>query len=642
MKNFYKYAALIVGGALSLWACSSSDDDDVKKSGLTPIDQPQVVVSDLTTSSFSLRWNAIDGAASYAIQFEDVDEVTTEECSVSFQGLELQKEYVVAIKTLPKFKDEYSESPYVYIHVLTDDLEQLPKPEATLGCAYASKTLISWNQVPETSLYEYTINGETHTTSERTTTLSKLEKGKEYTFSLRALTADATRFTNSEPVELTFTTSTDDIPAIIVAPTLVISDAVEFQIFTTADVTYYYNVIPAALFYKYTPEEIVAVYRQTIIDYAKEQEVSFQLAMASLLKSGTKTIQLTGLTSQLTYVAFAFGIDFDGNLQEDISYAEFKTTTDGYSAGPNFGYSDWFSQSFFITNAFAIQGTNVTNSVCTTWQGQSVASIRYMIVTTSSFDKVFPDYTDTASIIALLKDDNYGTLLPDDRLSIVNATSLTLVTGVNSGTSYTLMTLVTSATGEESLHVNSVTTKTGTASNTWFIAYPLVDEYYGPTHNTFACVMRGVYTSSVRYVIFKTSALAQFPISSYPTIVDTYGHDLPEEYLEYVNDNGFAILAGGEGSNIEPETSYTFIATAKNIAGDSLTKYGSAITTAAPTGTASVAATTRSAGDLVPIYGYPIASPEKFIFPFQSTPLPDGVRPQGDLWTIIHNQQILK
>lgn len=102
--------------------------------------------------------------------------------------------------------------------MLTDDLEQLPQPKITLGSAYASKTVISWTEVPEAELYEFSVDGgEVSTTRNRTVILSKLDKGRTYSFSVRAMTSDATRFTNSEAAQLSFVTSDADVPPLVIA-----------------------------------------------------------------------------------------------------------------------------------------------------------------------------------------------------------------------------------------------------------------------------------------------------------------------------------------------------------------------------------------------------------------------------------------
>ena len=392
---------------------------------------------------------------------------------------------------------------------------------------------------------------------------------------------------------------------------------------------------------KYTPEEIIAAYQEYALEYAQQQGISIQLAMASLLKSGTQTIQVKGLTPELSYVAFAFGMNLKGQITRGLSSVQFKTTSDGYSDGPNYGGSDWFKQSFYITNAYAgLTGYGWTNSVWTLWQGQDVTSVRYRTLTTKLFSQVFPDANDKQSITAFLKDDDYSYPVEESLLTMVNSTTgYNMVSAANMGTSYTLLSLATSSGGDETLCVNSVTTKTSTSSATWFMARPVKDEHYGPTHNTIAGVMQGVSVSSARYALFPQTAIAEIAESKYPQLIEEYGSDIKDEFIPYINGNGFAIVFE-QSNGIKPSTTYVFMVTAKNSVGDALTKYGSVTTDAAPD--ASTQAATRSAAPLRSLVGRPIDNPGKFIFPMESFTLPADARPEGDLWTIIHNKQILK
>ena len=144
--------------------------------------------------------------------------------------------------------------------------------------------------------------------------------------------------------------------------------------------------------------------------------------------------------------------------------------------------------------------------------------------------------------------------------------------------------------------------------------------------------MKGIDIATVRYAIFKQSALANVSTDNYPAVIEEFGHDLKEEYLPYINGNGFAILFTGE-SGVTPETTYVFMATATNTVGDKVTKWGSATTSAAPDAArAKAQAATRTDEPL----------PEKFIYPMESVQLPAGAKPEGDLWTIIHNTHNIK
>ena len=157
-----------------------------------------------------------------------------------------------------------------------------------------------------------------------------------------------------------------------------------------------------------------------------------------------------------------------------------------------------------------------------------------------------------------------------------------------------------------------------------------------------AGVMKGIDIATVRYAIFKQSALANVSTDNYPAVIEEFGHDLKEEYLPYINGNGFAILFTGE-SGVTPETTYVFMATATNTVGDKVTKWGSATTSAAPDAArAKAQAATRTDEPLRSPAGKPIANPEKFIYPMESVQLPAGAKPEGDLWTIIHNTHNIK
>lgn len=385
------------------------------------------------------------------------------------------------------------------------------------------------------------------------------------------MTSDATRFTNSEAAQLSFVTSDADVPPLVIAPTTIISDAVAFDIYASSDETYYYEILPATTFAKYSPEELMNAFQTYIVEFAKKQGISLQLAMASMLKSGTQSLQMTGLTPELSYVIFAFGMDLRGNITSNLSSTQFKTTADGYSAGPNYGGSDWFTQRFYITNAYlALTGYGWTNSVWTHWKGDDVTDVRYRTLTTKLFNQVFSDPYDRQAIAAFLKDPNYGVQFNPELLSAtVNSADgyNGLTEGVSAGTSYTLLTLATSSSGAETVCVNSVTTKTSTAAAAWFAAAASTNANYGPTHNTVAGVMKGIDIATVRYAIFKQSALANVSTDNYPAVIEEFGHDLKEEYLPYINGNGFAILFTGE-SGVTPETTYVFMATATNTVGD--------------------------------------------------------------------------
>ncbi len=77
----------------------------------------------------------------------------------------------------------------------------------------------------------------------------------------------------------------------------------------------------------------------------------------------------------------------------------------------------------------------------------------------------------------------------------------------------------------------------------------------------------------------KTSALAGIPESSYPALIEDKGNELNATYIEYINGDVSPLV------NVEPQTSYTAMATVVNKAGDKLTRHASVTTTAAESAT---------------------------------------------------------
>ncbi|WP_295939193.1 hypothetical protein [uncultured Alistipes sp.] len=634
MQSFYKFAVIVVISLFSLSACSS--DDKTEQTGPATIEQPKVSVREVTTTGFKLRWDAVEGADTYTFTLDGGEESSTTGCEISFSDLKRQTEYVVAIKACPLDQTRYEASAYTYVHVITDDIEQLPKPKVTLGSAYASRTVISWSEVPEADAYEFSIGGTTAVTEGRQISFTNLAKSKQYTFSIRALTSDATRFNDSEVEELVFTTSAEDTPPIVIVPINVVSDAVAFDIYATSEVTYYYDIVTAATFARYTDEQIVSAYQQYAVEYAQSQGITFELAMASLLKSGVSELQQMNLTPELSYVIFAFGMDLKGNITSGLVSTPFKTTADGYSDGPNYGGSSWFKQSFYLTNAYAGAGTNWTNSIFNFWQGSDVVKVYYLVASTKTFIKTFPDVNDVRAISEALKNPYYE--LADGFLPLINGTTgYSGITSANMGTSYTMATLAISSSGEETLCVNSVTTKTSMTSTTWFLTNAVKNPNYGPTYNTFAGTMQGVDVVSCRYVVFQSAALEGVETSRYAQIVAQQGYDVPGGYIPSINGNGFALVFG-EDSGVQPETGYTFIATAVNSVGDKNTNWATVTTDPMTRGAAGRSTAVRmerlGQGSVVPDL-------DNFIFKLETTPLPADARAESDHWTIIHNKQIL-
>ena len=634
MKTLRMIKSAFVMAASSVLFLLVGCGSDTKEETLSEtLKTPEVKVSEVTVSSFRVDWGKVYGAENYTYSLDGAEVDSTKALFVTFNGLDAAKEYVVKLQAEPVKGSSKTSSEPVYIHVRTSDISQLEKPEITVGSAYASKTIISWSVIPGAGSYEYTVGEISGTTTENRVTLSNLAKGTDYIFTVKAIPAGSGS-TASESAQTSFTTSSEDVPTLLIVPENVLADAVVFDVYATPDATYYYDVVSSSTLLQFDEATVIERYRSAIIEYAKSKGISLQLAMASVLKIGTNTIGVSSLASEMSYDIIAFGMDYNGNVTTGLYTKRITTTATGWSSGPNYGGTDWFSQNFYLTNAYlGLTGYGWTNSVWTTWKGQDVQSIRYRLLPTSTFNKVFSDPYDKEAVKAFLRDTSYSYAVRSDYIALVNSSSgYNSVTPCNSGVSYTMSALATSTSGEEELTVNSITTKTTSEAYTWFSIAALVNEKYGPTSSKMACVLKGVGIESGKLVIIKTAALANVPESSYPAIIADKGTELKESYLEYINGNGLALVV-----DVEPQTSYTVMATVVNKAGDKLTKHASVTTTAAQTKAARTRATTVFENLAANAEASPVGLRLDGV---EAIPVFEAPESAEDLWTIIHNMNI--
>lgn len=627
------WTAVLAGlAAVMLQGCSSKEESQADSNVLKT---PEVKVSEVSTDSFRLDWGKVYGAAEYKLALDGQEESFTTELHAVFNGLEAGSEYSVSLSAVPAEGSSSAASETVYIHVTTSGVEVLDTPVITIGSTYASKTIITWSVVSGAGSYEYSIGGQTGSTDVNSVVISSLEKSKDYTFSVTAVPSDNARYRRSAAAEKTFTTSAEDVPAMVIVPVQVLSDAMAFDIYATPEETYYYDVVSSSSLTKFSDEEVIKIYRDAIIKYAQDRGISLRLAMASALKAGTSSLTSTGLVAEMSYDIIAFGMDLDGNVTTGLFKKRVKTTSTGYSEGPNMGGSSWFRQNFYLTNAYAgITGYGWTNSVWTTWTGTGVESVRYRLLPTNTFINIFSNTPDPDKVKEFLNTPDYAHQMADTYLQMVNsANGYNSVTPCSSGVSYTMSALATANGGEETLCINSITTKVSSSELSWFAVSARTDERYGSTDSTIAIIFRGAGVASVKYAVFLSSALNGVNESSYPAIVESRGREMKEEYLENVNSNGLALLV-----KVDPGQSYTVLASAVNLAGDKITKHASVTTT----GTASAKAARALAIDREPIWtGWfvPIGFGIEYDT-LETLPVPEAV--ENDLWTIIHNMNLLK
>lgn len=572
MKKIISFAVLLLA-LVSAFSCAKESGAGT---GGKKLAAPEIKIAALGTTSFSIKWGRVEGAARYEYSFADV-KATTDTTVLTLSELLENTEYTVAVTAIPREGSADAASEPAYIHILTAEVAPLPSPVITLGCAYASRTVINWSSVSGASGYSYTLGGQSGTTQGTRLELSNLKPGQDYTFTVKALSGDTTLSLDSGEASLSFTTETGDIPALIISPSGTGADYATFEVFAMPEVTYYQDMIPTTSLINYTEEEIIKIYSEAIIKYAQSQSVSFPLAMASALKAGSQSFKIGGLVSELSYNIIAFGMDVQGHVTTGLYTKPVKTTRTGYSDGPNFGSCTWFSQEVYMDKQYAATlGLNLTNSFFTRWKGDNVVSVKYRAFPTETFLKAFPTLDENA-IREILSTPGYYTEVGEALLSMVNEKDgLMKVTQCEPATSYTVAALARNASGEEVLVVNSIGTKSIADEKTWFLTGLGVNEEYGPTSEKMVASFMGVNIVGLRYGLFKTENIVEIPKDRYYRLVEEHGHDLTGEQLEHVNDGGLGFIC-----TVEPGTSYTLVATATNTAGDQLTKYSVASTTAA-------------------------------------------------------------
>lgn len=595
---------------------------------------PQAKVSEVTMSGFRLDWEKVYGAGTYSYSINGAEPTVTDTLSVTFSGLQAETEYVVELHAEPAEGSVMAASESIYVHVRTAGVGKLAKPVITIGSTYASKTIVSWSVIPGAGSYEYSVGDVSATTTGNRISLSNLAKGKDYVFTVKAIPSDDSNIA-SEVAEAGFTTSLEDVPSLLIVPEEVLADAVVFDVYASPDATYYYDVVSSSTLMKYDADTIIERYRAAIIEYAKSKGISLRLAMASALKMGTNKIGVSSLASEMSYDIIVFGMDYDGNVTTGLYTKRVTTTATGWSSGPNYGGSEWFNQNFYLTNAYyGLSGYGWTNSVWCTWKGHDVQSVRYRLFPTSTFNAVFSDPYDREAVKSFLRDTLYSYAVKEEYLSLLNSEGgYNSLTPVSAGVSYTMLSLATSASGEETLAVNSITTKTSSEEYTWFSIAALVNEKYGDPSNTLACVLKGVGIKSGKLIVVKTSSLADIPESAYPALISEKGKELDQSYIGYINGNGLALVV-----DVEPNTTYTVMATVENEAGDKLTRHSSVTTKAAATRAANVCVST----DFENLAVNAVASPVGLrLDGVESVPVLDNPFGAEDIWTVIHNANIL-
>lgn len=177
---------------------------------------PAIDPASVTTSSFRVAWEAVEGASAYRYTLNDGATAETTATSVRFDNLTDGTAYTVAVQAVsdnPEFSAE-SAWGHAYTTTLTDERTALVMGPVTANPS-ATAVKLSWERVSGATGYLYKI-GENGTATETATTectVTNLTSSTTYTAYVKAVDASGT-CKDSEWVETTFTTPAPNQPTL--------------------------------------------------------------------------------------------------------------------------------------------------------------------------------------------------------------------------------------------------------------------------------------------------------------------------------------------------------------------------------------------------------------------------------------------
>lgn len=582
------FFALVAAGAAA--GCVK----DAGETASRPLPEPEVVVSEITCTSFKVSWKDVMDAGSYTYIFNGGEETETRDNSLVFENLSPKQACTFAVRANAGTNGNYTASKFVNLRVTTDDYSSLSAPEPTLVSAYMSKTIIQWNSVYGASEYKYSVGPFSGKTEACSVEIGGLEGSTEYVFELKAISEDE-YVTESPAAQLKFTTrpESEDIPQIIMAQVETGSDYCQFNVYAVADTRYLYFGVPVSYFNKYTDIQIRDNYLAAFIAALESAGIGVSSGIQQYAYNGTASFVETPLYPEMSYYIVAFGVNTAGQATTPLYKFETKTLAEDTAPIPDVKGESWFSQSLF----HSVNGTyNASNSMWVRWMGQNVVKVMYLMTSTRSYNLYFNSTPELFRKYVKLK----GSGIDDKKTidSINSAKGFSTRFKLNASTSYTLGTMAINSANDTTFVVNSLPTKAvadyydwasvtlgTTASDSRSLA-GVFQFAYDPDEGDMNLQLK-----AVRYCFCKLSEVSGISTDRAPEIVASRGTDLPQSNIDMMNITGkFTLSFGTEGATLEPEAEYILLATFTERSGDTATRFA-----VAETGAASGEVPTRAA-----------------------------------------------
>lgn len=212
-----------------------------------------------------------------------------------------------------------------------EDPVALAKPEGLKGESTDNSIVFTWNAVENAKCYSYIFeDGDEVYVNETTVTMENLQSETAYTFKVKAVSGDLEKWLDSQWAEVTVTTGEEPVRPFAIDITGVTFHSVEMKISPLdAEMTYITNPWKLADFESYASTEEFAKAR---VDSFKEaaavsgMTLEQWLSAAGILLVGEQEyLGFINLESDTDYVAYVFGLDYQGNITSEVVYEPFKT-----------------------------------------------------------------------------------------------------------------------------------------------------------------------------------------------------------------------------------------------------------------------------------------------------------------------------
>lgn len=178
---------------------------------------PALQLSDVGTNGFTVRWNAVENAASYQYSVNDSPALSLTETYITLTQLTASTEYTVTVRAIPAQWDEtvFVPGEWAQIKAVTNDLIVLQAPVLKTENILADQFTVKWNEVEHAGLYMVSLDeGEFKSVETNAVTFTNLSTVTTYKVRVKAVPVQSQTSTYKEsPLsEISVTTKQGESP----------------------------------------------------------------------------------------------------------------------------------------------------------------------------------------------------------------------------------------------------------------------------------------------------------------------------------------------------------------------------------------------------------------------------------------------